>query len=208
MSAISCTVPAEPLYSDTVPFDATGTVTRFATVLPASKLRLDVSGRAPPPHTAIHPKLDGRVTVTCKTAADTPDAGTPPRPSSCSTTVPCGSTVPACGTPVPSRVSSTRAGVTDVYDPGAVDAADAGESCTTTAKPAATRLTAAPASNQRGRAKRTIPPRVGFARRPYGMVTKYCQPGRRIRSRPIVQEFPASDGEFLRNRGQRPGQLG
>src|SRR5262249_60975231 len=112
-----CRVPAEPLYSDTVPSDATGVMTRFATVLPASKLTLDVCGRAPPPHTATQPKLAGWVTATFNTTDDTALGSTQPRPPTFSTTVAPAATVPATDTPVPSRVSSTRWGGTGPRPP-------------------------------------------------------------------------------------------
>jgi hypothetical protein len=74
-----CTLPAAPLYSDTVPSDGdTGATTWFATVSPAVKFRFDAFGRAPLPHTVTNPSVAGLVTVTFMTTAETaPVAGTP-----------------------------------------------------------------------------------------------------------------------------------
>ena len=80
-SARSWTVPTDPLYRATLPSAPTGAMTRFATVWPATKFRLDTPGSAvPSPYTVAYPALVGAVAVRFNTTAETPEAGTPPRP--------------------------------------------------------------------------------------------------------------------------------
>src|SRR5664279_1198592 len=119
---MSWTVPPELLYRSTLPSAPTGATTRFGTVWPATKFRLEVAGRAvPSAYTVTYPGLAGPVTVTFTTTADTPAAGTPPRPVTCRCSVPCAATA-AFGAPTPVRVSNNRAGVSDVTPPGMVTA--------------------------------------------------------------------------------------
>src|SRR5665648_998083 len=89
------------------------------------KFRFDAVGRAASsPYTVRYPGLVGAVTVTFNTTADTPDAGTPPRPVTCNATGPP-ATTGAFGAPSPARVSSSRDGDNDVNPPGMLTAADA-----------------------------------------------------------------------------------
>src|SRR5947209_17964657 len=62
-------------------------------------------------NTVRNPGALGWVTVTVKATAETPVAGTPPRPVTCRFRVAPGP-IAAAGAPVPSRVSRMRAGVT------------------------------------------------------------------------------------------------
>src|SRR6478735_4955408 len=94
----------------------TPTVTRLGLVCPATKFRLDALGIAPLGHTVTWLAMLGLVTVTFITTADTPDAGTPPRPVTCSERV----TPPLNGVavvPLPVRESMSRAGVSGKYAP-------------------------------------------------------------------------------------------
>ena len=98
----------------TRPSAPTGTITRFGIVWPArSTFRLEANGRAVAPgNTVTKPGSRASVAVTLTTTADTPEAGTPPRPSTGTPTVaPARAGFPAGHPPVPSRVSSNRAGV-------------------------------------------------------------------------------------------------
>src|SRR5665648_863191 len=89
------------------------------------KFRCDASGRVvPSPYTVTYPALVGAVTVTFNTTADTPEAGTPPRPATCNATV-LPATTGAFGAPTPARVSNNRDGDNDVNPPGMLTAADA-----------------------------------------------------------------------------------
>ena len=97
-------------------------MTRLGTVWPGSKLRFDVTGTAVPSACTVRcPPRVGAVTVTLSTTADTPEAGTPPRPATGRWTVPCGPTL-ATGAPIPDRVSRSLAGVSDWNAPGSVGA--------------------------------------------------------------------------------------
>src|SRR5450631_4291932 len=110
---MSWTVPADPLYRSTLPLAPTGAMTRFGTVWPATKFRFDTPGRRlPSPYTVRYPGLVGAVTVTFSTTADTPETGTPPRPSTGRCTEPPDATA-ALGAPTPLRVSSNRDGASD-----------------------------------------------------------------------------------------------
>src|SRR5665647_201757 len=94
----------------TLPFVPTGAMTRFGTVWAATKFRFDVPGRdVPSPYTVMYPALVAAVTVTFSATADTPEAGTPPRPVTCRCTVPPAATTPLAA-PTPARVSNKRVG--------------------------------------------------------------------------------------------------
>src|SRR5215472_3683447 len=68
-----------------------------------------VGGRdAPAGYTVTDPAADSPATVTFSATAATPDDGTPPRPDTCTVTVPCPATA-AFGAPTPAPVSSNRA---------------------------------------------------------------------------------------------------
>src|SRR5665648_737578 len=119
---ISWMVRDDPLYRATWPLAPTGATARFGTVWPATKFRLDAVGRVVwSPYTVTYPKLVGAVTVTLSTTAETPEAGTPPRPVTCNATVP---PVPtgAVGAPTPIQVSSNRDGANDPNAPATVGA--------------------------------------------------------------------------------------
>src|SRR5215207_6093430 len=62
----------------------------------------------------MYPALAGWVTVTLRTAAPTPLAGTPPRPVTCRVREPPAGTV-AAGAPTPLRVSRIRTGAKGRY---------------------------------------------------------------------------------------------
>src|ERR1035437_7818548 len=95
---------------------------RLETVWPATKFRLDTGGSTLPSAKAdTQPGAAGWVTVRFTTTADTPAAGTPPRPETCSTSPPPCPTG-AAEAPMPVRVSSTRAGDTVTNAPGVVGA--------------------------------------------------------------------------------------
>src|SRR5262245_33142064 len=116
MSTITCTEPAL-LYTTTFPSAPTGTITRLAIVCPGPKLRFDVEGGGcdvrGKPSDAVGKTVRklasvGSVTVTFKTTAETPDAGTPPTPVTSTIRVPSGPTLPIG--PGPERVSRMRCG--------------------------------------------------------------------------------------------------
>src|SRR5436190_5870147 len=93
--------------------------------------KLAASGRGPPEgHNVTNDDSDGSVTATFNATAPTPDAGTPPRPSTSSSMVswaprrPAPTNRPSTVTPS-TRVSNTRAGTTPTYPP-----TDAGASTT------------------------------------------------------------------------------
>lgn len=89
------------------------TLTRFGTVWPGTTLRFDASGMPTPAgHTVTWLVAVGPTAVTLSTTADTPVAGTPPRPVTCRSIDEPPLTLPAAPVPVPSRVSRRRAGVT------------------------------------------------------------------------------------------------
>ncbi len=68
----------------TAPVSLTPTVTRLARISPATKLRFDAVGSASSAgHTVTWLAVVGFTTVTFSTTADTPDAGTLPRPVTC-----------------------------------------------------------------------------------------------------------------------------
>src|SRR5664279_4162595 len=122
MSAIRCTVPGDPLYSWTFPSGPTGTMTRFGMFCPAWKFRFEVSCRGVPDgHTVMYPAAAGAAAVTFRATADTPAAGTPPCPVTCTEIDPVDGTGP--GAPWPIRVSMIRAGGNDTTAPGAVGGA-------------------------------------------------------------------------------------
>ena len=86
---------------------------------------MDTVGRGVPlAHTATQPLPVAPVTVTLTTTADTPVAGTGPRPVTWTVTVPALGTAPA-GAPTPDRVSSIRVGGTEPTAPGVVGAVTA-----------------------------------------------------------------------------------
>src|SRR5437868_7170649 len=86
------------------------TITRFAIVCPAVKLRFEAFGnRDPVGHTVRKLDAVGLVTVTFSTTAATPWAGTSPRPATGRLIVLPDPTV--VDPPMPLRVSSSRAGV-------------------------------------------------------------------------------------------------
>ncbi len=93
------------------------TTTRFGTVCAVTKLRFDTFGRVDPTgNTVRYPAAAGAVTVTFTTTTPAPEAGTPPRPVTCTLSVPCAAT-DAFGAPVPTRVSNTRTGGNDTNVP-------------------------------------------------------------------------------------------
>src|ERR1035437_9057910 len=93
---------------------------RLGTVWPATKFRLDTGGSTLPSAKAdTQPGAAGWVTVRFTTTADTPVAGPPARPATCSTSSAPGRTG-AAGAPLPVRVSSTRAADTVTSVPGAL----------------------------------------------------------------------------------------
>src|ERR1700710_1714228 len=95
-------------------------MTRFGIVSPALKFRFDADGNTlPAPCTVTYPPADGDVAVTFNTTADTPLAGTPPRPSTVTDTVPCPAPA-ASAPPTPERVSITRAGANGPNAPAAL----------------------------------------------------------------------------------------
>lgn len=86
------------------------TTTRLGTVRAAPKLRLDAWRRGVPAGQAVSQlSALGSVTVTLSTTADTPTAGTPPRPVTWSRRLEAGPSL-AAGAPTPNRVSSNRDG--------------------------------------------------------------------------------------------------
>src|SRR5215472_6161058 len=94
----------------TWPLVPTGTVTRLGRVWPALQFRLEASGRAcPAGHTVRKLSAVVSVAVTFRTTAETPEAGTPPRPVTCRVSV-CAGPTAAMGAPLPMRVSSRREG--------------------------------------------------------------------------------------------------
>lgn len=102
-------------YSCTRPWP-TPTITLLAVVTAGTTLTLLVPGRCVPPgYTVTYDTSDGCTTVMFNTTAATPAAGTPPRPSTGTSTVALGPNGPApLPTPStvaePGRVSSRRAG--------------------------------------------------------------------------------------------------
>src|ERR1019366_3348319 len=92
------------------PSAPTAAMARLETVWPATKFRLDTGGSTLPSAKADTPPGEaGWVTVRFTTTADTPVAGTPPRPATCSTSsAPC--PTGAAAAPRPDLVSGTRAG--------------------------------------------------------------------------------------------------
>src|SRR5215468_6139587 len=95
----------------TLPPVPTGTVRKFAPVQRAAKLMLDAVGRVVPVGNAVRKLFAvGAVTVRFNTTDETPVAGTPPRPVTCSRrTRPAPRA--ALGAPLPVRVSRIRVGV-------------------------------------------------------------------------------------------------
>ena len=110
-STTTCAEPAATA-SEIRPPAPTGTTAWFATTEPARKFTFEVMGCDWPDGQAVR-WLDavGPTTVRLTTTADTPDAGTPPRPvTTTSRTDPPANGAP--GVPRPDRVSTIRAGVT------------------------------------------------------------------------------------------------
>src|SRR4051794_835786 len=111
-----CTEPAPPTNRHTVPSAASGTTAPFAADVSATKLRFELSGRAPSHgYTVTKPGPEPPSAVRFK-ATDAAPAGTPARPAIGSTSVDPGARAPApsClpSTVVsPGRVSSKRAGI-------------------------------------------------------------------------------------------------
>src|SRR5262245_15778800 len=103
----------------TLPSGPTPTVTRLGTVWPGTKLRLETSGRESPDGQSVRkPAAVGSTTVTFITTAETPVAGTPPRPVIWAANVwplPSGPGTPP--RPRPVRVSRMRAGAIPVNSP-------------------------------------------------------------------------------------------
>ena len=95
-------------------------MTRFATVWPGEKLRLETDGTAiPSGNTVRNPEADGSTAVTLSTTAAVP-AGTGAVPTlvTCTFSVELADKAfPAFGSPEPARVSVMRKGVTDTYEP-------------------------------------------------------------------------------------------
>src|SRR5664279_177466 len=115
-------MPAEPLYSWILPPVPTLTMTVFGMFCPAWKFRFDVVVRViPAGQTVMYPALRGATAVTFNSTADTPVLGMPPRPVTCTVTVPPAATAP--GICCLLRESAIRAGVTDTTAP-ATDGAD------------------------------------------------------------------------------------
>src|SRR5664279_6225540 len=103
---MSWTVPPDPLYSWIFPSAPTGTMTRFGMFCPAWKFRFDVScWGVPDGHTVMYPAAAGPATVTFRATADTPVAGTPPCPVTCTEIDPVAGTGPDA--PWPIRVSES-----------------------------------------------------------------------------------------------------
>src|SRR2546426_825746 len=85
-------------------------MTRFGTVCPARKFRLEAMGNATPVGNAVRkPALLGLVTVTFMTTAETPEAGTPPRADTWRLRVWPWPSLPT-GAPGPFRVPRRRLG--------------------------------------------------------------------------------------------------
>src|SRR5260370_28981532 len=86
-SAMICTLPPG-LKKATRPPAPSITMTRFATACPPREFRFDASGTpVPAGKTVRYPAGVGEVTVTLRTTAEAPVAGTPPRPVTCSVSV-------------------------------------------------------------------------------------------------------------------------
>jgi hypothetical protein len=96
-----------------MPVELNGTVTRFATVSSATKLRLETVGIVVPSgKTVRNPEAVGLTAVTLSTAADAP-AGTVPSPVTCTFSVAAAARAfPAFAWPEFGRVSVMRKGVT------------------------------------------------------------------------------------------------
>src|SRR5665647_1889448 len=82
---MTCAVPGPGWYRSTLPPVPTFTVTAFGIVVPAlDQFRFDAVGRATPVGETVKTPPDVvSVTVTFSTTAETPDAGTPPTPVTC-----------------------------------------------------------------------------------------------------------------------------
>src|SRR5580765_288997 len=112
------------LYSDTLPLVPSLVMTRLGMTSPTVKLRFEVSGRALPVGQAVmYPAAVGLTAVRLSTTAPAPIAGTPPRPATArSSWLLAPSAPPPANKPsavaAPTRVSSTRAGTSDVNLPG------------------------------------------------------------------------------------------
>ena len=94
-----------------VPPAPTFTIARLGVSVPGSVFTFDASGRvAPVGHAVTNASASAWVLVMLSTTAPTPVSGTPPRPVTSSVIVCAGPSRPS-GAPLPSRVSSTREGV-------------------------------------------------------------------------------------------------
>ena len=86
------------------------TVTKFGTVCPGKKLRLETTDCGSPDGQAwMNPLVSGTSTVTFKTTAVAPVAGTPPKPATFNSVSACELSAEMLP-PTPVRVSSSRAG--------------------------------------------------------------------------------------------------
>src|SRR4029079_15387272 len=95
----------------TFPLAPIFTVTRLGTVWPGVKLRFDTTGWSSPEGQAVmKPFVIGESTVTFKTTAVAPVAGTPPTPATFNSVIVLRAR-PEMLPPVPSRVSISRAGL-------------------------------------------------------------------------------------------------
>src|ERR1700682_758996 len=100
--------------------------TRFGTVCPAEKFKLDTTaGVAPVGNTGGELGAEALVTVTLSTTPDTPDDGTPPWPVSW-TSIEARAPSRADAAPTPLRVSSTRSGGSGLKKPSTPGVAAAG----------------------------------------------------------------------------------
>src|SRR5450755_1962425 len=96
-------------------------MTVLAMVCPVWKFRFDVPGIAVPDgHTVRYPPPCGPATVTVASTAAAPLPGIPPRPATCTPTVPKPATAP--GICRPARESAIRVGVTDATAPATAGA--------------------------------------------------------------------------------------
>src|ERR1039458_7278692 len=102
-----------------MPEKLSGTVTRFATVTPGLKLRLETVGIAVPTgKTVRNPEAVRLIAVTLSTTADAPaGTGAVPTPVTCTDRVAAAArALPAFGWPEFGRVSLMRKGVTETEE--------------------------------------------------------------------------------------------
>src|SRR5262249_22744974 len=108
-SALTSTVPGDPLYTATRPL-ITGTVTSPVADRPAVKSAISACGRGRPAAKTVRcPAPDGAIADTSSTTAATRDAGTPARPMTRKVMAPSPRTR-ASRAPSPVWVSRIRAG--------------------------------------------------------------------------------------------------